>query len=133
VIRLQHVGVTFPPGEAETIRVFYRDVIGLREMPVPPEVADQGWVWFGTYDEGIELHFVPHPIAPDPARIHHFCLQVEDIAPIRARLEAAGHECFEAGAEIKGRERLFSRDPVSNLVELIRMGPHGPGNAGPGS
>ena len=129
MIRLQHVGVTFPPGEAETIRAFYRDVIGLREMPVPPGVAEQGWVWFGTYDEGIELHFVPHPIAPDPARIHHFCLQVEDIAPIRERVEAAGGAVFEAGADIPGRQRLFTRDPVGNLVELIRMGPYGPGNS----
>ena len=126
--RLQHVGVTFPPGEAETIRAFYRDVLGLEEMHVPPEVADRGWVWFGTHDDGIELHFVQHPIAQDPARIHHFCLQVEDIAPVRARLEAAGAHVFEAGADIPGRERLFSRDPVGNLVELIRMGPHGPGN-----
>ena len=127
-VRLQHVGVTFPPGEAEAIRVFYRDVIGLPEMPVPPEVADNDWVWFVTYDEGIELHFISHPIAPDPARIHHFCLQVEDLAPVRARLEAAGAEVFEAGAEIHGRQRLFTRDPVANLVELIRMGPFGPGS-----
>ena len=129
MVRLQHVGITFPAGGAETIRAFYADLLGLREMPVPPEVADQGWVWFATVDEGIELHFVPHPLPPDPARIHHFCLQVDDLEDMRARLAAAGAHTFEAGAPIHGRERFFTRDPVDNLVELVEMGPVGPGPA----
>jgi catechol 2,3-dioxygenase-like lactoylglutathione lyase family enzyme len=120
-IRLQHVGVTFPPGRADAIRAFYGGVLGIPEMPVPPEVADKGWVWFATRDDGIELHFIPDETPPDPARRHHACLQVDDLAATRARLEAAGVEVMEAGSRIAGRERLFARDPVGNLVELVEM------------
>jgi catechol 2,3-dioxygenase-like lactoylglutathione lyase family enzyme len=121
VIRLQHVAATFPPGREGAIRGFYAGVLGLSEMPVPPEVADQGWVWFATRDDGIELHFIPDERPPDPTRRHHFCLQVEDLAAARSRLAAAGVETREAGSRIVGRERLFCRDPFGNLVELVEI------------
>lgn len=120
-VRLQHVGVTFPPGRAGDVRAFYGGTLGIPEMPVPPEVADKGWVWFATRDEGIELHFIPHEIPPDPARRHHLCLQVGDLAATRAALEAAGAPLMDAGSPIHGRERLFTRDPLGNLVELVEF------------
>jgi catechol 2,3-dioxygenase-like lactoylglutathione lyase family enzyme len=120
-MRLQHVGVTFPPGQADVIRAFYVDVVGLTEMAVPPEVADEGWVWFATRDEGIELHFIPRPVPPDPERVHHFCLQTDDLDGLRSRLSRFGSETFAAGSEIHGRERLFVRDPVGNLVEFVEF------------
>ena len=120
-IRLQHVGLTFPPGRADDVRSFYGGTLGIPEMPVPPEVAEKGWVWFATRDPGIELHFIPNEIPPDPARRHHFCLQVDDLAATTRRLEAAGAPLIDAGSRIHGRERLFTRDPVGNLVELVEM------------
>jgi catechol 2,3-dioxygenase-like lactoylglutathione lyase family enzyme len=119
--RLQHVAVTFPPGEDAAIRRFYGEVLGIPEMPVPQEVAHLGWIWFATSDEGVELHFVPHAIAPDPERVHHFCLQVDDVAGVRRQLEAAGVAVRDAGSRIQGRARAFVRDPVGNLVELVEI------------
>lgn len=118
---LQHVAVTFPLGQAKDIREFYGGALGMDEIPVPPEVADRGWVWFATDHEGVELHFIPHAIDPDPARAHHFCLQVDDLPAVRAALEAAGATVAEAGARIQGRDRAFVRDPVGNLVELVEI------------
>ena len=123
VFVLQHVGVTFPPGEAAAIRAFYGEGLGLTEMDVPAEVAHRGWVWFATDHDGVELHFIPHAIAPDPARAHHFCLQVDDLAGVRSRLEAIGATLAEAGDRIVGRDRAFVRDSVGNLVELVRIDP----------
>jgi catechol 2,3-dioxygenase-like lactoylglutathione lyase family enzyme len=120
-IRLQHVGVTFPPGGEAAIRAFYTSVIGLAEIPVPDAVADRGWIWFGTRDPGIELHFIPSDLSPDRERRHHFCLQVESLAALRARLEGDGAEVKEPGGRIPGRDRLFTRDPVGNLVELLEL------------
>ena len=119
--RLQHVGVTFPPGRAEAIRDFYGDVLGLPEQAVPEAVAHLGWVWFSTRDAGIELHCIPDETPPDPARRHHFCLQVDDLEATRARLAGAGVEAVAPNSRIPGRERLFARDPVGNLVELVEM------------
>jgi catechol 2,3-dioxygenase-like lactoylglutathione lyase family enzyme len=119
--RLQHVAATFPPGSEGAIRGFYGGVLGVPEMAVPPEVADQGWIWFATDDAAVELHFIPDDRPPDPTRRHHLCLQVDDLAAARGRLAGAGVETREAGSRIVGRERLFCRDPVGNLVELVEM------------
>jgi catechol 2,3-dioxygenase-like lactoylglutathione lyase family enzyme len=126
VIRLQHAAVTFPEGAAAAIREFYGGTLGIPEMPVPEEVRHLGWVWFATDEEGVELHFIPHPVPPDPARTHHFCLQVDDLAAVRERLVAAGSEVRDPGARIQGRERAFVRDPVGNLVELVEIPPATP-------
>ena len=120
---LQHVAVTFPPGEVDAIRAFYGRGLGLTEIPVPDEVADRGWVWFATGHPGVELHFIPHPIAPDPGRAHHFCLQVDDLPAVRSRLEAVGATVADAGSRINGRDRAFVRDGVGNLVELVQLVP----------
>jgi catechol 2,3-dioxygenase-like lactoylglutathione lyase family enzyme len=120
-IRLQHVGVTFPPGSEDAIRSFYSQTIGLAEIAVPEPVADRGWIWFGTRDAGIELHFIPSDLVPDRNRRHHLCLEVESLATLRERLESAHAEIQQPGGRIPGRERLFTRDPVGNLVELLEM------------
>ena len=121
--RLQHAAVTFPPGREPAIHDFYGVTLGLPTTPVPPEVAHLGWIWFATDDPAVELHFIPSDLAPDPARQHHFCLVVDDLALIRGRLERAGAEVSEAASRILDRERLFVRDPVGNLVELIQYLP----------
>ena len=120
-IRLQHVGVTFPPGTEDTIRSFYAGLLGLAEIAVPEAVADRGWIWFGTRDPGIELHFIPSDLPPNPERRHHFCLEVDSLSALRVRLESAHAEVHEPGGRIPGRDRLFTRDPVGNLVELLEM------------
>jgi len=121
VARLQHVAATFPPGRSGAIREFYGEVLELDEMPVPEEVAQHGWIWFATDDEGVELHFIPDDIPPDPARRHHFCLEFASLDHVRARLEGAGAETREPGSRIIGRRRVFTHDPVGNLVECVEI------------
>lgn len=120
-MRLQHVAVTFSPGDEPAIRQFYGEVLELAETPVPAEVADRGWIWFLTAEPGIELHFIPSEIAPDPARSHHFCLEVDDLGAVRGRLTRAGVETVAPTGVIAARVRLFARDPVGNLVEFVEM------------
>ena len=122
MVRLQHVAVTFPPGEQERVRAFYGGALGIPEMPVPEAVPPElGWVWFATDDPSVELHFIPSANAPDPAHIHHMCLEVPEIAPIAATLAELGHSVTSAGTAIPGRERVFVRDPFGNLVELVAI------------
>lgn len=118
---LQHVGITFPPGQADAIRAFYGEGLGMTELPLPPEVAHLEWVWFATDHEGVELHFIASSLPPDPTRAHHFCLQVDDLGATRARLSEIGAPVSEAGTQLVGRERVFTRDTVGNLVEILEM------------
>jgi hypothetical protein len=46
---------------------------------------------------------------------------VDDLAAARTTLEEAGAEVTEALGTIHGRDRLFTRDPVGNLVELVEF------------
>ena len=77
--KLQHVTVTFPPGEEGRLRDFYINVLGFKEKPVPKVAKPLGWIWFHTGAGGVELHTVPDttPLPKDPT--HHFCIEVDDL------------------------------------------------------
>jgi catechol 2,3-dioxygenase-like lactoylglutathione lyase family enzyme len=117
---LQHVTITYPPGQQKSLRSFYIDILGLREKPVPRVVAPLGWVWFDTGAPGVELHTIPSDEAVGPDTVHHFCLEVKDLEGLRARLEDHGIAIKEA-RPLPWRPRFFVRDPFRNLVEVVRV------------
>jgi catechol 2,3-dioxygenase-like lactoylglutathione lyase family enzyme len=111
-MRLQHVGVTVPPGSIEAARAFYGGVLALPELRASERAA--------VYDLGggdLELHVIAGEAA-DPRAEHHFALEVTDLAAPRAALERAGH-AVEGARPVDGRERVFVRDPFGNLLELV--------------
>ena len=116
-MRLQHVSITVPADGAEPARAFYGRLLGLEEREVPPKLDPAEFVWFRVGGD-LELHVM---LRAEPARDgRHFCLVVEDLEDMRARLEQAGVETSDA-TEIVGRPRFFCRDPFGNLVELTRI------------
>jgi catechol 2,3-dioxygenase-like lactoylglutathione lyase family enzyme len=116
-VRLQHVSLCFPPGAYGEVRAFYGGVLGLDEIPVPPKLDPDRFVWFGGGSGDLELHLMPGEVLGGE---QHPCLAVDDLEGLRARLEAGGYELRE-GSEIVGRPRFFCRDPFGNLLELCRM------------
>jgi catechol 2,3-dioxygenase-like lactoylglutathione lyase family enzyme len=118
--KIQHVTITFSPGEEARLREFYSEVLGFREKPIPDVVRPLGWIWFETADEGVELHCVPHeePVPADTA--HHFCIDVDDLAAWRKRISAAGRPVREA-RPLPYRARFFTRDPFNNLIEVVHV------------
>ena len=118
--KIQHVTITFSPGEEARLREFYSEVLGFREKPIPDVVRPLGWIWFETVDEGVELHCVPHeePVPADTA--HHFCIDVDDLAAWRKRISTAGRPVREA-RPLPYRPRFFTRDPFNNLIEVVHV------------
>ena len=114
---LQHVSSPYPEGEHDSVRRFYRDVLGLREQPTPSTLATMRLMWF-TAGDGLELHFFPEP--PDVQSRRHFCFDIDDLEDTRRRLEEAGLEPFD-DTPIPNRPRFFCRDPVGNLIEFTRI------------
>ena len=114
---LQHVSSPYPEGEGASVRLFYGEVLGLRELPTPSTLAGIGLLWFSV-GEGLELHFFPGPVDPESTR--HFCLDIEDLEETRHRLREAGLEPFD-DTPIPNRPRFFCRDLVGNLVEFTRI------------
>ena len=116
-MRLHHVSIAIPVDGAERARAFYGELLGLEERDVLPKLDPSRFVWYRVGGD-LELHLmlVDEP-APDRP---HFCLAVDDLQGVRARLEQAGVATRE-GTELVGRPRFTCRDPFGNLVELTRL------------
>ncbi|HTW94260.1 MAG TPA: VOC family protein, partial [Tepidisphaeraceae bacterium] len=87
--KLTHVTITLPPGGEETARSFYRDLLGLTEIPKPQSIRGRGGVWFDA--GGLDVHLsVEEPRTSHDAN-RHFGLECADLEALRARLTAAGY------------------------------------------
>ena len=99
-------------------RAFYGGMLGLEERDVLPELDPTSFIWYRLEGDQ-ELHLMltdeSPPVAP------HFCIAVDDVAALRARLESAGIATRE-GTAIVGRPRFTCRDPFGNLIELAEVG-----------
>jgi catechol 2,3-dioxygenase-like lactoylglutathione lyase family enzyme len=116
-LRLQHVSIAVPTDGAETARAFYGGLLGLEERDVLPALDPDGFIWFRTGGD-TELHLML--VAEPPPDQPHFCLAVDDLEGLRARLEAGGVEARDS-TPLVGRPRFTCRDPFGNLIELARI------------
>jgi predicted enzyme related to lactoylglutathione lyase len=118
---LHHVQVAAPAGSEDRLREFYTGALGWAELPKPPLLAARGGCWFRVPGRGgpdAELHV---GIEEDfrPARKAHPAFVV-DLDSTAAAVEAAGHPVLRPdSAEIPGRRRFFTSDPVGNRLEFI--------------
>ncbi|MEV4014836.1 glyoxalase [Nonomuraea angiospora] len=107
---LHHVQLAAPRGSESELRRFYEGVLGLREVPKPPELAKRGGVWFKG--EGVEVHL---GIEDDfrPARKAHPAFLVDDL------------DVYAPGVEpdllFPGHRRIYLADPVGNRIELLQV------------
>jgi catechol 2,3-dioxygenase-like lactoylglutathione lyase family enzyme len=118
---IHHVQIACPPGGEDQMRTFYTGVLGWAEIPKPPLLAVRGGCWFqvpGTGGPDGELHIGPEePFIP--ARKAHPAFVV-DVDTTAAAIEAAGHEVRWADpAEVPGRRRFHTNDPVGNRLEFL--------------
>jgi predicted enzyme related to lactoylglutathione lyase len=120
-VRLHHASVQVPVSELARVTEFYREVLGLRQVP---NLA--GLVWF-ELPNGDHVHLVEgagalHSVA-------HLALQVDDYDETLARVVAFGG-MVEPAPDLWGSPRRFFRDPVGNLIEVFaspprQLGPEG--------
>jgi catechol 2,3-dioxygenase-like lactoylglutathione lyase family enzyme len=116
--RLQHVSIPRPAGSQAEARAFYGELLGLPEKPLPATLQHLDLVWFALGGD-LELHtFSEEPQTDRSGR--HFCIDVEDLASVRASLEAAGYTTSDA-EEIRNRPRFFTTDPFGNSVEITSI------------
>jgi glyoxylase I family protein len=101
---------------------FYRDVLGLAEIPIPSTFGPAGirvrWLAAGT-DQQIHLLLRD---APDPDSPRHIALRVADAGAARQHMQAHGIATRET-VRIPGADRFFVADPDGNRIELIEWGP----------
>ncbi|MDB5430622.1 MAG: glyoxalase [Caulobacter sp.] len=113
---IDHVQIAIPVGGEDAARPFYRDLLGLTEVPKPPELAKRGGCWFegGAFKLhlGAEADFHVSQKA-------HVAFVVDDVAAIAARAQAGGYQT-KANDEIDGVERVFIYDPFGNRLEFLK-------------
>jgi len=104
-----------PAGEEGRAREFYSGILGLTEIPKPPNLAKRGGAWFegGTLRVhlGVEADF-------RPARKAHPAFRVRGLSGLIRRCVDAGHP-VERAVPVPGVERVYVHDPFGNRIELV--------------
>ena len=115
--RIDHVQLAMPAGREEAAREFYGRLLGIPEVPKPPELQKRGGCWFEKGEVRIHLGVDPEF---RPARKAHPGLRVRDLGTLIAALREAGYEASEDDSLADCR-RVFVFDPFGNRLELIEL------------
>src|SRR5438552_6273943 len=107
-----------PRGREDDARRFYRDLLGLVEIPKPEAMRARGGCWFDA--GGLDIHLRAEERHPDPREQRHFGLEVADVDATREKLRAAGVE-IDLGNPAPWK-RFFARDPFGNRIEFHEAG-----------
>lgn len=116
LLALHHVQLAMPAGGEDQARAFYRDALGLIEVPKPDNLAPRGGCWFQLNDLRIHLGVEDDFRA---ARKAHPALLVDDLADLATSLSAAGFRVV-SDEPLQGFKRLYVYDPFGNRLELMQ-------------
>lgn len=94
---------------------FYREVLGLPELPRPDFGFPGAWFRLGVTQE---LHLIGNRDREVGQRAGHFALLVSDIDAAAARLREAGVVFRGPKPRPDGALQVFTHDPDGNVIEL---------------
>ena len=112
---IDHVQLAMSPGKEDQARAFYQVLLGMVEIPKPPELAKRGGCWFES--GSVQIHL---GVETDfrPAKKAHPALRCRDYPTLVQRLRDAGIEVTEPN-DIPGVKRCHISDPFGNRIELV--------------
>ena len=118
---IDHVQLAIPRDGEASARAFYAGLLGLGEVPKPPELATRGGCWF---EGAVKVHLgVEEPFRP--ARKAHIAFKVDDVGALAAAARSAGLEVVD-DQDLPGHERAFIFDPFGNRLEFLKeLAPEG--------
>lgn len=110
---------------------FYQEFLGLTPVELPRDRDAYGASIVTLQDErGYQYHFIPddpdfatrNNLPVNPLGAGHLAFRVDDIAAIRAKLDAAGIPYSDMGEwAIKGWHQLFCADPEGRVLEFHQV------------
>jgi catechol 2,3-dioxygenase-like lactoylglutathione lyase family enzyme len=113
--RIDHVQLAMPVGAEGRAREFYQGVLGIPEVPKPPQMAKRGGCWFERGELKVHLGADADFRA---ARKAHPAFLVVGLQLLADKLKALGYAVRDDEA-ISGRARVHVDDPFGNRLELI--------------
>ncbi|RPH61737.1 MAG: glyoxalase [Chloroflexi bacterium] len=116
ILALDHVQLAMPAGEEEKTRAFYAGMLGMSELPKPPELAQRGGAWFQAGSVALHLG-----VESDfrPARKAHPALIVDDLEAFLQACAANGLDTDTSQPPLEGYKRGHIFDPFGNRIELM--------------
>ncbi|MGQ0602674.1 MAG: VOC family protein, partial [Anaerolineales bacterium] len=119
ITAIDHVHITAPTGSEEKVREFYGEVLGLTEIPTPPQLESRGGVWFDCGN--LPLHVGVESVPGNAYSKRHIAFRVARLDAVRAALSGHGIALEEDGAPIEGLRRFYCRDSVGNRIEFVEV------------
>jgi catechol 2,3-dioxygenase-like lactoylglutathione lyase family enzyme len=113
--KIDHVQLAMPSGKEPEARAFYEGVLGIPEVPKPPNLAKRGGCWFVRTSLKIHLG-VENGFRP--AQKAHPAFLVEDLPALKTLIQAAGYR-FKVDEPLEGYDRIYVYDPFGNRIELM--------------
>ena len=115
VERLDHVQLAMPAGREADAVAFYEGVLGIPQVPKPPNLAARGGCWFERGDLKVHLG-----VDPDfrPARKAHPAFLVTGLQALVVAAGDAGHRVVD-DEPLEGYDRAYVDDPFGNRLELL--------------
>jgi catechol 2,3-dioxygenase-like lactoylglutathione lyase family enzyme len=116
---IEHVQLAMPAGQEDRARAFYSGVLGIPEIPKPPNLAKRGGAWFES--EAVKVHL---GVDKDfrPATKAHVAFEVEELIELIRRCREAGYEVVD-DEPLEGYFRVYINDPFGNRLELMERRP----------
>ncbi|HWO00728.1 MAG TPA: VOC family protein [Blastocatellia bacterium] len=120
IVGISHIQITVPASAEEPSKRFYRDVLGMEEVPKPGDSKGRGGAWFRH--GSVELHLsVEDGAIENHSSRRHICYLVADLAEAAFRLRGAGIEIIPDDRPIDGWQRFYVRDPGANRIEIAQQ------------
>jgi glyoxylase I family protein len=145
-LRLHHVNVV--SDNIAELLAFYQDVLGLKQMPLPPMIdhvghegdgadgpGDEGWTenvgfFEAAEDDQLQIHagrrqaylgpLMGHAV--NPLLTGHFAFRTDDLDEVREELRAKGIPFSDYGEwAVKDWDQIFFTDPAGNVIEIHQV------------
>ena len=119
ITQLNHVGLHV--ADLDRSRVFYGEMLGLREIPRPDMGFPGAWYRVGTDQEIHLIGRAPRGGAFTPPRERHVALAVSAMEDVERALAARGVAYAPPKSRADGALQLFVRDPDDHVIELCQL------------
>src|SRR5438105_13755532 len=115
LLAIDHVQLGMPVGKEERAAEFYANILGLKQVSKPAQLANRGGAWFEN--DSVKVHL---GVEQDfrPARKAHPAFVLDDISTLLCLLKEKGYQITPAET-MNGIERVHVNDPFGNRIELI--------------
>jgi catechol 2,3-dioxygenase-like lactoylglutathione lyase family enzyme len=112
---INHVQLAMPAGQESRARAFYADLLGLAEVPKPPNLAKRGGAWFESLEVKVHLG-VDNDFRP--ATKAHIAFEVHGLAKLIKSCREAGYPVVD-DEPLQGYFRVYIHDPFGNRLEFL--------------